>query len=200
DRWINRQILLSRASGDNLLDRKALSSKMARFSSSLELQLYLDSLTRHSFNPTEGDLLAYYNDHPEFFTFQRESARIVMASFIKFEEASAALRQLRASSNRDSVLAFFNYDHMLIARDQLIPELNEAIFSAQPGNIIGPVFSEFGYHLVMVESHYSQGAKIPFEIALDQVTERLLQIQIQSIHISIIDSLSETLDVEVRPR
>ena len=199
-RWMNRQILLSRASKDNLLDLKGLSSKMARFSSRLESQLYLDSLTRRYFRPTKSDLLAYYDEHPELFTFRRESARIILVSFIKLEEARAALRQLRTASTRDSVLAFFNYDQLFVGRDQLIPELNEAVFSAQPGSIVGPVSSEFGSHLVFVESRYSQGEKIPFELTLDMVAEHLLQLQIHAIQSSIIDSLSELLDVEVRPR
>ncbi|MCK5833936.1 peptidylprolyl isomerase [bacterium] len=39
-----------------------------------------------------------------------------------------------------------------ITRGQMIPEFEEAVFSADSGELVGPVLTQFGYHLIRVEN------------------------------------------------
>jgi peptidyl-prolyl cis-trans isomerase SurA len=55
-----------------------------------------------------------------------------------------------------------------VSRGELMPELDAAVFNAQPGTVVGPVESRYGFHIVRVEQ------RLPSEVpGFDSVKERL---------------------------
>ncbi len=57
-------------------------------------------------------------------------------------------------------------------RNRMVKEFEEAAFGAQPGKIVGPVKSSFGYHLIEVTDKKAGGTQ-PFEVAKEQIRARL---------------------------
>ena len=53
-------------------------------------------------------------------------------------------------------------------RGQFVPEFEEAAFGAEPGNVVGPVKTQFGYHLIRVNSK-TPAANMKFEDVKDQL-------------------------------
>ncbi len=55
-----------------------------------------------------------------------------------------------------------------VARGELLPELDKAVFSALPGTIVGPVSTKSGYHILKVEE------RLPSEVpAFESVKDKL---------------------------
>jgi parvulin-like peptidyl-prolyl isomerase len=55
-----------------------------------------------------------------------------------------------------------------IKKGELIGELDTAIFSAKTGDIVGPITTQFGYHILKIEKHYD--SEIPgFEAVKEQL-------------------------------
>jgi peptidyl-prolyl cis-trans isomerase SurA len=55
-----------------------------------------------------------------------------------------------------------------VSRGELMPELDAAVFNAQPGTVVGPVESRYGFHIVRVEQ------RLPSEVpGFDSVKDRL---------------------------
>jgi peptidyl-prolyl cis-trans isomerase SurA len=61
-----------------------------------------------------------------------------------------------------------NGDIGTVARGELIPALEQAVFSAQTGSVVGPIRSRSGFHIVRVEERFA--SEIP---GFDAVKERL---------------------------
>lgn len=59
------------------------------------------------------------------------------------------------------------------SRGQMVPEFEKAAFDGELHTVIGPVKTEFGYHLIRVEDK-KEGTKIPFAQAQAQIHEQLL--------------------------
>ena len=59
-------------------------------------------------------------------------------------------------------------------RGQMVPEFEVAAFDAEIGQIVGPVKTQFGYHLIKVESK-NEGSAVPFENVVGQIKANLLQ-------------------------
>jgi peptidyl-prolyl cis-trans isomerase D len=57
-------------------------------------------------------------------------------------------------------------------RNRMVKEFEEAAFGAQPGQLVGPVKSSFGYHLIEVTDKKAGGTQ-PFEAAKEQIRARL---------------------------
>ncbi len=58
-------------------------------------------------------------------------------------------------------------------RGQMVPEFEKAAFEGELHTVIGPVKTQFGYHLIRVEDK-QEGSEIPFEQAQVQIHEQLL--------------------------
>jgi peptidyl-prolyl cis-trans isomerase D len=59
-------------------------------------------------------------------------------------------------------------------RGQMVPEFEEAVFGAKPGEILGPVRSQFGYHIIKVEGFRPKRQR-PFDEVRDEVRFRYLE-------------------------
>lgn len=57
-------------------------------------------------------------------------------------------------------------------RNRMVKEFEEAAFGAQPGQLVGPVKSSFGYHLIEVTDKRAGGTQ-PFEAVKEQIRARL---------------------------
>ena len=80
-------------------------------------------------------------------------------------------------------------------RGQMIAEFEEAAFNAQPGEVVGPVKTNFGYHLIRVEERRDAG-RTSFTDAQEQIRSRLLAQRAQDLAESKATELAERIDKE----
>lgn len=73
-----------------------------------------------------------------------------------------------AASVPESVTKEKGGDMGEVARGELLPDLDKAVFNAQPGAVLGPIATKSGWHIVKVES------RLPSEIpAFESIKDRL---------------------------
>ena len=59
-------------------------------------------------------------------------------------------------------------------KGQMVKEFEEAAFNAEIGQVVGPVATQFGYHLIKVEAK-NEAAVTPFEEVKEQIRRNLMQ-------------------------
>ncbi|MDY3918953.1 MAG: peptidylprolyl isomerase [Candidatus Limivivens sp.] len=59
-------------------------------------------------------------------------------------------------------------------RGQMVKEFEQAAFEGEIGKVVGPVKTQFGYHLIKVESR-SEASAMPYEEARETIRRTLLQ-------------------------
>ena len=142
----------------------------------------------------EKELIAFYEDHRDEF-FQGEQAK---ASHILIRVAPDATpeEQAEAEVKADGVAAIARQgadfselaavhsedpgskdnggDLGWFGRGRMVKEFEDAVFSAKPGEIIGPVKSQFGYHIIRVEAFRPEHQQ-PFEEVEEQVRSRVVE-------------------------
>jgi peptidyl-prolyl cis-trans isomerase D len=59
-------------------------------------------------------------------------------------------------------------------RGRMVPEFDEAVFNAKPGDIVGPVKSQYGYHIIKVDEFRPESQR-PYEEVIEQVRFRVLE-------------------------
>ena len=198
ERWIDDQVLVHHARKSPFLDQRMLDQLVEEYRQRISAQLLLDSLVLRRTRVTPEGARDYYNDNLHEFQFSGDAAEVVLISFQQLDDAQEALRSLNtATTLSDSILSRYNYDHQIAYRYRLIPVLDEAIFSAPPGNLLGPLQSEYGYHLVQVVHHFSAGETIPRELVQTKLFHRLFQMELPLIRTTVLDSLREVTDVEI---
>lgn len=139
--------------------------------------------------PTEEQLLAHYQAHLEDYTQQEQvQARHILVNTNATRDAAAAaalIEQIKARvtagedfaalanefsddvSNRErgGDLGFFG-------RGRMVKAFEDAAFGAAPGDLVGPVQTQFGVHLIQVVEKREQRVR-PLEEVKPQVTRRV---------------------------
>lgn len=82
-------------------------------------------------------------------------------------------------------------------RGQMVPEFTEAVFNAEEGDIVGPVETQFGYHVIEV-TNLDEGPGLS-EVE-DDIREQLSEGQSAELVQAWLDEQSREADIEVNPR
>lgn len=140
-------------------------------------------------SPSDAKLQAFYEAHREDFTQQEQvSARHILINTSSGRDASQAealANELRAriEAGEDfAVLAAQHSDDVSnrerggdlgsFGRGRMVPAFEEAVFAAQPGQLVGPVRTQFGYHLIEVLDRREERVR-PFEEVRSLVMRRV---------------------------
>lgn len=81
-------------------------------------------------------------------------------------------------------------------RGQMVPEFDEACFSMEPGEIRGPVKTQFGYHLIKLNAK-NASKPIAYDEIADQIKQKLLADKQQAAYRSKINQLKILYPVDV---
>lgn len=111
----------------------------------------------------EDELKQFYEQNKSRFGQEetRRASHILIAPGEGAEaKAKAILEQVKANpaklaevakkESADIGSAEFGGDLDFFARGQMVPEFEDAVFAAKKGDIVGPVKSEYGYHIIYV--------------------------------------------------
>ena len=77
----------------------------------------------------------------------------------------------------------------------MVPEFANAAFGARPETVVGPVKTQFGYHIIYVKDRMAAGQK-PFEKEKNNIKEHLKnQKQLESVD-KLVESLKKNAKIE----
>jgi len=142
----------------------------------------------------EKELTTYYEDHrDEFLQGEQANARHILIRVApdatENERAEAEVRangvaaiarqgadfsELAAIHSEDPGSKDEGGDLGWFGRGRMVKEFEDAVFSAKPGEIVGPVKSQFGYHVIRVEAVRPEHQQ-PFEEVEEQVRSRVVE-------------------------
>jgi len=75
-------------------------------------------------------------------------------------------------------------------RGQMVPEFDQAAFDAEVGAVVGPVQTQFGYHLIKVEKK-TEASISPFEEVGERIRMNLLQRKQSEVYAAKVEELRE---------
>lgn len=131
---------------------------------------------------TEEDCKKFYEENPQHFTKgetvaakhilvkEEEECNNILDAIVKGEkefEAAAAEFSTCPSGAQGGSLGEFG-------RGQMVPEFEQAAFAAEIGHVVGPVKTQFGYHLIKVEAK-NEASVVAYEEVAETIKRNLLQ-------------------------
>ena len=152
------------------------------------------SRLRRTLPVTDEELRAYYDEHQADFVLgeqaqarhilfrlipgadgsQRAEVKLRADSVLKIAQTGADFAELAAKHSDDPGSKDNGGDLGWFGRGEMVPEFEAAVFNAKPGEILGPVESQFGFHIIKVEA-FKPEQQQPFEEVEDQVKFRVLE-------------------------
>lgn len=131
---------------------------------------------------TEEELKAYYEANKSQF----QKGETVRAKHILVDEEEKCKEILSAIENGETAFEIAAQEHSncpsgskggdlgAFGKGQMVKEFEDAAFTAEIGAIVGPVKTQFGYHLIKVEEK-KEAEETPFEEVKTTIQRTLLQ-------------------------
>lgn len=118
---------------------------------------------------------------------QAEQVASEVASGLAFEEAARKYSTC-PSKDKGGDLGYFS-------KGQMVPEFEKAAFAGEPGTVIGPVETQFGHHLILVEDK-KEASQRPFAQVQAQIHQQLVTARQQEAYQAKVEELSAAYGVE----
>jgi foldase protein PrsA len=150
----------------------------------LRQQAILEKAVAPNVHVSDADVKAYFDknhatfDKPEqvrarhILVADPATAKIVLAKLKAGGDWTALAKQYStdpSTKDKGGELGFFG-------KGQMVPAFQDAAFGAKVGQIVGPVKSPFGYHIIQVEEK-KPATKATFASVKDQIKQQLTQQQ-----------------------
>ena len=155
-------------------------------------RLQADALPTEPPTVPDADVEQFYDQNQDQFeTPETRDVRVILnPDEAKVEEARAALEQDDSPENWEKVAKQFSTDEATkndgglreaVAQGQNEPALDEAIFSAAEGSLVGPISGDSGSYVIQVEQ-INESSTTPLADVSDQIRQTLQQgIQAQEV-------------------
>lgn len=154
---------------------------------------------------TDEEALKFYNENEEMFKQpETVSAKHILVAteeecnkvkeeiangVVTFEEAARKYSTCPSKDN-DGNLGDFS-------RGMMVPEFEDAAFTLSIGEVSEPIKTQFGFHLIKVESK-NEAIKKPFEEVKSMVINQLMQQRQQKKYVDFIEDLKKQYGVEIK--
>jgi peptidyl-prolyl cis-trans isomerase C len=161
----------ARSSGQNLSDQKAYEQALEQnniteeelredIRENLPVQKVQEQVTGNA-EPSDEEIQKYYekNKEAQFTTPEQRCARHILFNKDQKQKAEDVQKQLEdgadfaklaKENSQDPGSAEKGGDLGCLGKGETVPEFEDATFGAEQGEIVGPVQTEFGYHIIEV--------------------------------------------------
>ena len=199
--WINRELLYLAAKHSGLENDETLNSQVSIYRKDLFGNTFMDNYITSQISVENAEIKAYYDKNRSSFKHKNDGAKI-MHFFVTTDSVAQyivdALKQSNSSLDRKELLANYNVDVTTVEKGNLIEQLNFEIFSNNKTNFtIGPVKTDYGYHIIEVLNRDKTGSQINIDEAFDEIYQRLFNQKKALGSIRFLDSLRNHYTVKI---
>lgn len=178
DYLVNTMVIASEAQNQGFDKDPIVQKKLDLARTKLLAMLYMAKLTETLPPPTEAQAKQYYEKNKEQFVIP-ESVRLYHVLVKTDKDAQEALKRLKKGEKFSEVASQMSLcdsramggDLGWRPRGQLVKEVEDAAFAMNPGQISGPVKSEYGLHVLFLEDKKAAQPQ-----SFEQVKEQILDV------------------------
>ena len=150
----------------------------------LRQQIVLEKAVAPNIHVTDADVKSYFQkNHSLFDKPEQVRARHILVA--DKATADTVLGKLKNGGSWDALAKQYSTDPStkekggelgFFGKGQMVPQFQDAAFNAQIGQIVGPVKSPFGYHIIQTEEK-KPATKATYAATSDQIRQQLTQQQ-----------------------
>lgn len=150
-----------------------------------------------SIKPRQDEIKAYYDENVSDYVIP-EKRKVLQMVFDTEEAAADALKRLKKGSDFYQVAdAYAHQDKTTtnlgdVSADSLLPELSEDVFDAKLNQVVGPINSEFGWHILKIVQ-ITPKKETPLSAVQDKIVETLRQEQAYDQALKIMNDIEDQL-------
>jgi|GEM_PF-783514 len=160
DQELNRLILYQFGSEDAFLNQlNQARMTIGEVRSQIWIELVCRAIAMNEVSVTEDEVKAFFDEHKAEYYDKGERVEVRQILTKTEEDANAILKELKAGGDFAKIAVEKSLDTAtaadggyigIIERGIMVEEFEEAAFNANKGDIVGPVKTSYGYHIIEV--------------------------------------------------
>lgn len=199
---VNQELLLLEAKEDNLEEEEEFKA-LLEANKDILLKNYALNRLIQDVDANEEELKKYFEDNKSQFK-KDKSAKAAHILINTEEEAKDILEKINNGTSFGDAAREYSTcpskdrggDLGEFSPGQMVPEFEEVVFTMDVGSISGPVKSQFGYHIIKLDSRLEAEEK-SFDDVKNEVYTQVLRVKQQNKYITKINELKEKNKVEI---
>jgi len=209
DKWVSNTLMYQEAERRGISKEPQVQAHLKRLERDYLVNELLDRMTT-SVKIGQDQLMQYFNQHKEEFSYEVKITRIVMADSMMAAQTAAELVagadfQKLAKERSQDVLLEAGQESRYFARNVGDPRMGgdpgvvEAIFALSPGQVSGVVSSQEGYQIIKLVDKKKVKADVTFAEAKPDIEAILSYRRSQALVDSALTSLRAKAKIELKP-
>jgi len=209
DKWVSNTLMYQEAQRRGVDKEPQVQAYLKRLERDYLVNELLDRLTS-SIKVGPDQLMQYFNQHKEEFSYEVKITRIVMADSLVAAQTVAELKagadfMKLAKERSQDLLLEAGQESRYFARNVGDPRMGgdpdvaEAIFALSPGQVSDVVPSQEGYQIIKLVDKKKVKADVAFAEAKPEVEAILSYRRSQAVVDSVLSALREKAKIELKP-
>ena len=198
--WVKNEILFKQAKKHHFDKNESIQYKTENYRKQLIIDSYIHFLLQTNIYVSENEIRDHYFQNRGSFLRNVDEAKVSHLIVDDFDESNRIKNILRSRNRRDIDQLFNNYtfETKVVLRGESIKEIDKTIFESTPRNVLGPIPSDYGYHIIEVIARYNAGTIRSIDDVRNEILQKLTQLKIQDYYNVYIDSLFSITDYEIK--
>ncbi|HDP68428.1 MAG TPA: hypothetical protein ENN20_08025 [Candidatus Marinimicrobia bacterium] len=198
--WVKNEILYQQAMKYRFDKDKSIQYKVENYQKQLIIDAYIRLLLQTNIHVSEDEIRNFYIQNRSSYLRDVDEAKVSHLIIDDFDEANRIKNILRSRNRKDIDQLFSNYrfETKVVRRGESIKELDKNIFESPPRNILGPIPSDYGYHIIEVISRYKARTIRSIDDVRNEILDKITQAKIQDYYNANLDSLLSITDYEIK--
>ncbi len=198
--WVKNEILYQQAKKYHFDKDETIVYKVNNFQKQLTIDSYIHFLLQSNISVSDKEIRTFYLENRNSFIRDVDEAKVSHIVISDFDEANRIKNVLRSRNRRDIDLLFtkYKFETKVVRRNESIKEIDKTIFESPRRNVLGPIPSDYGYHIIEVISRANAGSIRPIDDVRDEILQKLTQSKIQDYYNSYVDSIISITDYEIK--
>lgn len=198
--WIDRELLYLAASEAGIESDKTLESLVETYRKDLVGRTFMENYIASDIVIDNSEIRDYYDGNRSTFVYQNDGAKIIhflVQSDTVAKNIATTLRKPRQNVDRKELLTMHSVDVVDVEKGSLLNPIEDAIFSSSQVNIIGPIKTIYGFHVIEVLDRYRSGSQIDLDKAYDEIYQIIYNKKKQKHAAALMDSLRNHYNVKL---
>jgi len=198
--WIQKEALFQESSKYHFDKDKNLIYKANQYYKDLVIDAYLQYFFQNNVTISENEITNYYLNNKNSFIRSAQQVKVSHVYVNDYNDAKKikSILQSLNQNKKNQLYSQYNFETKILTKGSIIAELDKELFETSPQSIIGPISSDYGFHIIKVIERYESNTVKPIDLVRDEIYNILIQQKIQANYIIFVDSLMSYVDYEVK--
>jgi len=198
--WVKNEILYQQAERYHFDKEESIQYKIENYKKQLIIDSYVHFLLQTNIDVSENEIRNFYFQNRSSFLRDVDEAKVSHLILENFDESNRIKNVLRSRNRReiDQLFNNYNFETKVVRRGESIKELDKTIFESPQRTVLGPIPSDYGYHIIDVLSRSKAGSIRSIDDVRNEILQKLTQSKIQDYYNAYIDSLFSITDYEIK--